>query len=172
MNGHKAQGKPGGASGHTPANPVPANVRDRAAPYHFVPVEPDSAVLGEPGLHDTLDLDQHWSGELHCTLTALTPLLAANDQYSWEQARPELKAQYERMLHQRFGGAVPGGVADGKKFLEPLTDTAEGAAEPGPVLIGGAALKGLIRHSLGASCLPRWSTWPSMCRHTGPMSRR
>jgi len=32
-------------------------------------------------------------------------------------------------------------VNDEKAILEPLTDTPAGAHEPGPVLIGGAALK-------------------------------
>src|SRR5437588_804442 len=57
----------------------PGTGRDfrRAAPYHFVPVSGAAALTAGPVFHDKLDLAQYATGELRCTLTALTPLLAA-----------------------------------------------------------------------------------------------
>lgn len=119
------------------------------APYHFVPVQAAAAVTGEPGYHHRLDLTGLWHGELLCTLTALTPLLAANDQYSWEEATSDVRRPFEQLLRERFRGNPPGSIANEKKFLEPLADGRRGAGL-GPVLIAGAAVKGMIRQSLAA----------------------
>jgi hypothetical protein len=133
-----------------PQAPIPAAAR-ASAPYHFVPVEPESAVLDGLTPHDVLDVEARYSGELHCTLTTLTPLLAANDQYELEQARKDLRQQVEAVIAGRFPGRrLPGAIASDKKILEPLTDSDPAAVEPGPVLIAGAAPKGMLRQSLAA----------------------
>ncbi len=130
--------------------PAPQQLQREPAPYHFVPIEPASAVEDGPVWHDRLDLDTLWSGELHCTLTALTPLLAANDQYELAQARPELHQAFETLARQRFGSVPLPPIKEEKKILEPLADSKTGSTEPGAVLIAGAALKGMIRHAVAA----------------------
>jgi hypothetical protein len=135
--------------GQGPKSQSPPPARE-PAPYHFVPVEPQDAPDDAPVFHDRLDLGEKWTGELLCTLTALTPLLAANDQYSWKDARQTLRDEFDKLLRGHFPAGPPTPVPEEKKFREPLTDTPAGAAGPGAVLIPGAAIKGMLRHSLGA----------------------
>lgn len=133
-------------SGQTPANSGSADKCQ--PPYHFVPVEPDLAVLNEPLFHDEQHTgDKFWTGELHCELTALTPLLAGNYQFDCEHLSGNLQAEFQRLLAKY---RVPGSPAPEKKVLEPLRlrETINGA--PQPVVISGAALKGAIRNPLQA----------------------
>ena len=118
----------------------------KPAPYHFVPVEPDAAALDAPVLHDSLPCSaDSWTGELLCTLTTLTPLLAANDQFEFRHAVPAVKRAFARMAGEQLGSTVTeDDKLGGKKILEPLF------APNGAVLIGGAALKGMVRSGLSA----------------------
>lgn len=114
----------------------------QAAPYHFVPVHPELAILDTPVFHDIQHDDKDfWSGQLECEMTALTPLLVGHFQYNFEHLDETLKKQ----LNQSFGVEF---VKD-KKILEPLTLPGDGNS-PGPVVIPGTSLKGMIRHSLSA----------------------
>src|SRR5438093_1012506 len=122
----------------------------QAAPYHFIPVDPQLAVHDVPSAHDTLDLsDPRWTGELRCTLTALTPLLAANDQYSVAVASAAVRDRLRELVE----GRLPRGVAvDEEKFarkaiLEPLALPGDDLEIPGAVLISGTQIKGMIRQS-------------------------
>src|SRR5947209_4801684 len=97
--------------------------KPKAAPYHFIPVLPDRAVTDEPCFHDVLDLEHRWTGELHCTLMALTPLLPANAQYSFAQASTALQQEIGRVVSERLQWAEPDvsrSVDGEKKILEPL----------------------------------------------------
>jgi len=95
------RGRPGQ---NQPSSQPPAR---QDAPYHFVPVVPAAAVDDQPIYHDTLDLAERWTGELHCTLTVQTPLLAANDQYAWPKARNDLRDAFEALATGRFGARCP-----------------------------------------------------------------
>jgi CRISPR-associated protein (TIGR03986 family) len=141
----------------TPVAPPPPPVawgadRRSRPPYHFVPVDGGAAVTDPPEYHDKIDLDNLWSGELHCTLTALTPLLAANDQYDFGKAVPAVRAALEDLVRSKLrkGPADPVTIEAAKKVLEPLALRGADESVPGAVLIGGAALKGMVRQSFGA----------------------
>ncbi|MCP4698154.1 MAG: TIGR03986 family CRISPR-associated RAMP protein [Gammaproteobacteria bacterium] len=130
----------------TPANrgkPVIKKVTKKTlspnSPYHFVPIPkkedgmPDS-LMETPVLHDgSGEAEKRHSGEILCSLTALTPLLVANDQY-------EVKAAKAKKAFQ--------GVSAEKKILEPLRLLENG--KPGRVVIPGTALKGMLRQSISA----------------------
>lgn len=132
--------------------------KPKAAPYHFVPTRPELAVTDQPVLHDKADLADlkgTWTGELRCTLRALTPLLAANDQYTYAQASELMQRAIDDMVAQRLQGCAPGAtgfVSPKKRIVEPLAlpGPEERPDIPGPILIAGASLKGMIRQSLAA----------------------
>jgi len=86
--------------------------------------------------------EQLFSGELRCTLTAWTPLLAANEQYDVQDVVGAKKHGNDVELPDSW--KIPVFVKEGKKVLEPLR------ARDGRVLISGSALKGMLRQSLGA----------------------
>ena len=122
----------------------------RPAPYHFVPVRPDLAIADSPVPHHVQHLgDDWWSGELRCSMTVLTPTLAANDQYEYRDMEEDLKAKLDTLASDR---GCRQGIAGDKKILEPLALPRDdgGSGEPGPVLIPGSQFTGLLRHSLGA----------------------
>ncbi|MEK8019571.1 MAG: hypothetical protein VSS75_022075 [Candidatus Parabeggiatoa sp.] len=129
---------------------------ERYPPYHFVPVakkqdaDEVDALLDTPVFHDGKQKDVY-SGELRCTLTALTPLLVANDQYLAKEVK-------EAKVHDK-GVDLPDTwkikslkdkerkkiwVAGDKSVLEPLR------LPDGRVLISGASLKGMLRQSMTA----------------------
>jgi CRISPR-associated protein (TIGR03986 family) len=116
-----------------------------SAPYHFVPVDADLHAAGSdlPVWHDRLDPAESWTGQLGFTLTTLTPLLAANEQYEWQSATDEVKAAGSGLL------AADKHFDEDKTILEPLLQPVDGD-EPGATLIPGSALKGMIRQSLSA----------------------
>ncbi|HRF06888.1 MAG: CRISPR-associated protein [Candidatus Accumulibacter phosphatis] len=113
------------------ANP-PVTV-DLYPPYCFVPVNVQHAATDKPVWHDGNGGGDLLSGELLCTLTALTPLLPGNDRYDVADA------DSKKLEEWRFTD-LPGG----KKIAEPLR------LNDGRVVIPGSALKGMLRHSLGA----------------------
>jgi CRISPR-associated protein (TIGR03986 family) len=129
---------------------------ERYPPYHFVPVakkqnaDEVDALLDTPVFHDGKQKEVY-SGELRCTLTALTPLLVANDQYLANEVK-------EANVHNK-GVDLPDTwkvkslkdkdrndiwVAADKSVLEPLR------LPDGRVLISGASLKGMLRQSMTA----------------------
>lgn len=113
--------------------------------FDFVPVEPDASVMSEPGWHDGSQPDR-LSGEIRCTLKALTPLLVGCHQFEMENAVPELQNAFKALVGKR-AQVPPNAVSpDNRKVLEPLM----AAGESGPVLLPGSSLKGMLRHSLGS----------------------
>jgi len=154
--GNRFGGKQHGGKGHggqqkgklsNSQDSVPVVSADKCAPpYHFVPVTPELAVLDEPVFHDVQHTgEQFVSGALHCTLTALTPLIAGNYQFDYQHMHGKLKQAFERLLDKN---GVHEKVAAKKKVLEPLRlpGTVNGVDQP--VVIPGEALKGLLRQTL------------------------
>jgi hypothetical protein len=130
-------------------------VRGRGSSYRFVPLDPTKAVHARPVLHDagphlvvaadaggtSAASERSISGELRCTLRALTPLLAANDQYEAQHVDGAKLDGESVSLPQ---GWDLGSVTTDKKILEPLR------LSDGRVAIPGSALKGMLRHAVGA----------------------
>lgn len=113
-----------------------------------MPVEADLAVTHAPVFHDIQQTgDDFWSGELRCTLKALTPLIVGNYQFDYQALSDEVKAAYQKLLGKRGLSASP---AEDKKVFEPLCLPAQSGALPGRVLIAGESLKGMVRHALQA----------------------
>src|SRR5207249_1862527 len=88
-------------------------------------------------------------------------LTALREQADWEECVEELynRSQvineevlraYGRLVDSRFHPKTAPTVTPDKKVLEPLTQSPNDAQEPGPVIVSGAALKGMIRQSLAA----------------------
>ena len=118
-------------------------------PYHFVPV-PDaraSRITAAPIYHHGANAEQNdlVSGELLCELTALTPLIAGNDQYSVADARGCTPDGDVVSLPDAWN---LGATADArKKIVEPLRHSGVVGA---PVLIAPESLKGMFRQTLAA----------------------
>jgi CRISPR-associated protein (TIGR03986 family) len=128
----------------------------RYPPYHFVPVakKPNAdevdALLDTPVFHDGKSKNVY-SGELQCTLTALTPLLVANDQYPVSEVKGanvhnngvDLPNSWKiKSLKDKDRKDIS--MAADKSVLEPLR------LPDGRVLISGASLKGMLRQSMTA----------------------
>lgn len=131
----------------------------RQRPYGHVPIPTDAAgvpkcVLDAPVFHDGAGSAQLLSGELRCTLTALTPLIVANDQFEIgdvagvtplaggeKVAAPE-SWKLPDLPPDQGGGPIP--IDRTKKVIEPLRD------RWGRVLIPGSAIKGMLAASIGA----------------------
>jgi len=135
--GHKASDSPraGSASrGHAAPHSRPGGntlqVAESLLPYGFVSIDPAKAVTDAPVWHDGKEGGELLSGELRCTLEALTPLLPGNARY---------KCTKEQANKWGFDRLDPD-----KQIAEPLR------LADGRVVIAGSALKGMIRHSLGA----------------------
>lgn len=148
----------------------------RLAPYHFVPIKPPVTLLDKPVYHDRLELGDHYTGELRCTLRALTPLLAGNYQFDLGGpedpgansergivASEEVREAARKLVEKRFQGKVPQQLSSDKKVIEPLIvprQKEEHFSQPGPVLIPGSQLKGMVRQSLAALlCAPMERVW-------------
>jgi len=113
-------------------------------PYDFVPVVPDLAVTDTPVFHHGANRDQArlLSGEIRCTLTALTPLLVGHDQYPASKAEGhDAEGNHLVRLPKAWGIKYP--VSEKKSIVEPLR-------LDGRVLISGSSLTGMLRHSLGS----------------------
>jgi CRISPR-associated protein (TIGR03986 family) len=100
-------------------------------PYRFMPLEVARAIIDEPVWHDGTAPDVI-SGEILCTLMALTPLFPGNYRYEVARARGELKGWNGLKLNPN------------KAIAEPLR------LDDGSVVIAGSSIKGMLRHSLGA----------------------
>jgi len=140
-------------------NPLDQNVDDIC--YRWVPISTDQddhvlAVKDEPQWHDGRSVEgtpasaEVISGELRCTLKALTPLFVGHDQYKAnevEGAKEVESAQDRRMKIQLpESWNVDVHVNSDKAVIEPLRSHSEDE----PVLIQGSSLKGMLRQSLGA----------------------
>lgn len=116
----------------------------RYPPYHFVPVakkqnvDEVDALLDTPVFHDGKNKDVY-SGELQCSLTALTPLLVANDQYHVNEIPDNWKI---KSLKNKNNEDIE--IDADKSVLEPLR------LPDGRVLISGASLKGMLRQTMTA----------------------
>lgn len=102
-------------------------------PYGFLPIDLDRAIIDAPVWHDGSNGGDLLSGEILCELEALTPLLPGNARYSVDQAKQGLLEQW--------GFAK---LYSDKQIAEPLR------LPDRRVVIPGSALKGMLRHSLGA----------------------
>src|SRR4051794_7291518 len=114
-------------------------------PYGFVPIPVDAndvpqSIVDEPVFHDGRAPDGLLSGELRCTLTALTPLLAANDQYDAQEATGASPPDDQELVSLPASWGIAQRVAQDKTILEPLR------LKDGRVIIAGPALKGMLRH--------------------------
>ncbi len=102
-------------------------------PYGFKMINIDQAVTESPVWHDGSSGGDLLSGEILCTLKALTPLLPGNARYKVDEADQTELRQWG------FGD-----LDKEKQISEPLL------LEDGRVVIAGSAFKGMLRHSLGA----------------------
>ncbi len=102
-------------------------------PYHFVPVDICKAIQDTPVWHDGKERNEEktYSGELNCTITALTPLIVGNYVYNYED-------------YTHHGKLTEANKS--KKVIEPLRLE----DEDGRVLIHGTSIKGMLRHSISA----------------------
>jgi hypothetical protein len=123
-------------------------------PYAFVPVDPRAMLSCLPIYHDGNNREQKalFSGELHCRLDVLTPLLVGNRQYL--AAKVAARRSGAVRLPSEWGGYAIGPqiLEDSKKsaskhLLEPLRHSGR---EGQPVLIPFSSIKGPLRHSLAA----------------------
>ncbi|MGH6815723.1 MAG: hypothetical protein ACREC6_08465, partial [Hyphomicrobiaceae bacterium] len=136
-------------------------------PYAHVKVPEQSARL-RVAWHDGSTTQDRISGELWCTLTALTPFLAGNEQYKVKDAQGADRVPTDQGLRNRLAQLaqaedVPKWVEatvshvvrvqswfgdkllhDERTVIEPLRDT------HGRVLIPGQHIKGMVRQSIGA----------------------
>jgi len=125
-------------------------------PYHFVPIPTKGGqvvgVTDTPVFHDGAQAGKGnlWSGELRCAMTALTPLLAANDEYEARHVKGAVQKEESEKIQLPESWGIQTPVDPDKKVLEPLRlpDGPDGVL--GRVLISGRSLKGMLRHSLGA----------------------
>lgn len=128
-------------------------------PYRFAPIDIERAVTDVPVWHDGTPSPGGtplYSGELHCTLVALTPLLPGNHRYAAKDAAGATQVA-ETEVQQTRNGQHTRQVTRCRlpwKGL-PDVDPEKQIAEPlrladGRVVIAGSALKGMLRHSLGA----------------------
>ena len=115
--------------------------------FGFVPVEPDAAVMAEPGWCDGSQPGR-LSGEIRCTLKALTPLLVGCHQIAVKDATKEVQQAFRKLVGTRAGVKPELVKPDNRKILQPLmAGSGEGHS---PVLLPGSSLKGMLRHALGS----------------------
>ncbi len=114
-------------------------------PYGFVPVDVAKTRTAAPIFHHgaNAEQDQLLSGELHCTLTTLTPLLVGNEQYTAAHVAGATPTA-DGKVQLPSGWKYPFSVDKDKPILEPLRDP------QGRVLIPPRSIKGMIRQSIGA----------------------
>lgn len=141
-----------------------ADQNDKPVPYTFVPVI-SSATAEQKRLFDavfhegTLAENQTYlSGELHCTLHALTPLLVGQKRYKASHIAGVSQAKKSESVTLPGDWGPVGGSAthqelDAEKgILEPMLVAITGQAGVAGkrVVIPGSSLKGMLRHNLGA----------------------
>ena len=138
---------PSGGTKKSKKAPIRCNDIKLPFPYHFVPV---SIVGGAnwrpveepPIFHHGANPEQPRlvTGELQCTLTALTPLLVGNYQFEVKDLESaQTKGEGEVRIR---GFNAPLNAA--KKVIVPLM------LQDGQVLISGTSLKGMVRQGIGA----------------------
>ncbi|WP_262966760.1 TIGR03986 family type III CRISPR-associated RAMP protein [Methylobacter psychrophilus] len=114
---------------HTQLNPVGIPKKN---PYTFLPIDLASTVKDTPVWHDGSSEEKTYSGELCCTLTALTPLLVGNQSFKVKDAKSdELPAPKDNLDLE-------------KAIMEPLR------LPDDRVVLPGSSLKGMLRNHLAA----------------------
>lgn len=119
-------------------------------PYGFVRIPVDGngvpkSLAAPPVFHDGRPTaEKLLSGEMLCTLTALTPLIVANDQYPAEEADGAAGPDRHGKVTLPPTWGVPVAADKDKQIIEPLR------LKDGCVAIAGTGLKGMLRQSLGA----------------------
>lgn len=104
-------------------------------PYGFATINPEHRVEASPVWHDGSNTtDALFSGEIRCTLQALTPLLVGNTHYEYSKANSEIRDAWSELDKS----------LDKKTIIEPLR------LNDGRVVIPGTSIKGMLRHSLSA----------------------
>lgn len=111
--------------------------RDVVLPYQFAPVQ-DKAISDTPVFHDGSAGEGLLSGELLCSLEALTPLLVGNSHYKLKEMRSEYRRQWGLS-----------DFSDERTVIEPLFLPDERGC-PKRVIISGTSLKGMLRTGLCA----------------------
>jgi CRISPR-associated protein (TIGR03986 family) len=96
---------------------------------------------------DQLAEERFVSGELQCTLTALTPLIAGSFQMEYQYLDESVRQAFTGLLSARHASSK---VDDTKKLIEPMRLGPASGTLPGRILIPGEALKGPIAQSLKA----------------------
>ncbi|NYS26053.1 hypothetical protein HUK65_13745 [Rhodobacteraceae bacterium 2376] len=118
-------------------------------PYARVLIPTDESanplsVTASPVFHDGSRADEKLvSGELRCTLTALTPLLVANEHFSAKAVKGARDCG-DGMVELPSDWGVPVPVASDKTVLEPWR------LPCGRIVLSGSGLKGMLHHSLAA----------------------
>lgn len=113
------------------------NIAQSLNPYHFIPVNMDFCFTDKPILHDGQSTDEKtlYSGELKCSIEALTPILPGN--YSYKLSNISTKERKKLELQK---------CDDDKTIIEPLRLNDQTHS----VVIPGSAIKGMIRQSISA----------------------
>jgi len=130
-------GKQKGSSGSSKKSDGKQLEHKEKNPYNFVPVLPELATTFSPVWHNAQcagDGEKLHSGEIRCTMTTLTPLLAGNYQYKLSEAEDWGK------------GLVNQGYSKDKSVIEPLRLDSDGK----PVVVAGSAIKGMLRGAIAA----------------------
>ena len=132
---------------HTPIELIDKNLSvsdSLVPPYNFIPVETNHGQTDSPVWHNGKNIEQEslLSGELHCTLTSLTPLLVANQHYTAKDVIGGNEEGVKIRLPNDWG--IGDLVDKDKNILEPLR------LKTGEVLIPGSGLKGMIRQSISS----------------------
>jgi CRISPR-associated protein (TIGR03986 family) len=133
------QRPPSGVPRRAPGRSGATSTMAKTIPYGFAHIDTTKrAVADTPVLHDGSGSDgrnggELLSGEILCSLTALTPLLAGNARY-----------QRKKADDQKLSVWGLSGIPQEKQIAEPLR------LKDGRVLIAGSALKGMFRMSLSA----------------------
>jgi len=120
---------------------------DLKYPYDFVPFSPDSPKKASPPRHDTYS---GMSGELSCSLTALTPLLVkGSDTGTGDKRRP-----YYPLENGRYTPIIPGTSLKGmvRSIFEVLTNSCVGLAAEGKRLVPSSHQKCPNRGELCPAC--------------------
>ena len=115
--------------------------------FAFVPVETDAASMGEPGWHDGSQSGR-LSGEIRCTLKAVTPLLVGCHRFELTDAETSVQNAFRELVSNRAQVPANAVSLDDRTLLQPLM--APSATGVGAVLIPGSSLKGMLRNAIGS----------------------
>jgi CRISPR-associated protein (TIGR03986 family) len=142
-------------------NQASLKLPEKLSPYTFVPVvfnQDQQGSLVDVVWHDGSSEKSTLSGELCCTLTALTPLFVGHYQYPVSSKNDVRIIDKDRdgpktvsLNSDSWGQIVKENRFNAKKsFIEPLFWRKEEEISGSPILIPGTSLKGMVRHNIGA----------------------